>query len=34
MELEGKVKLVGETKTFGNNGFRKREDGGAVSNFI
>ena len=25
MELEGKVKLVGETKTFGNNGFRKRE---------
>jgi len=25
MEIEGKVKLVGETQTFGNNGFRKRE---------
>jgi len=25
MEIEGKVKLVGETKTFGTNGFRKRE---------
>jgi len=25
MELEGTVKLVGETKTFGNNGFQKRE---------
>jgi len=25
MEIEGKVKLVGETKTYGNNGFRKRE---------
>ncbi len=25
MELQGKIKLIGETKTFGNNGFRKRE---------
>ena len=25
MEVEGKVKLVGETQTFGSNGFRKRE---------
>src|SRR6056297_496829 len=25
MEIEGKIKMVGETKTFGNNGFRKRE---------
>jgi hypothetical protein len=25
MEIEGKVKMVGETQTFGNNGFRKRE---------
>lgn len=25
MEIQGKVKLVGETQTFGNNGFRKRE---------
>lgn len=25
MEIEGKIKLVGETQTFGNNGFRKRE---------
>ncbi len=25
MEVQGKVKLVGETQTFGNNGFRKRE---------
>lgn len=25
MELEGKIKLIDETKTFGNNGFRKRE---------
>lgn len=25
MELEGKIKLIGDTKTFGNNGFRKRE---------
>ncbi len=25
MEIEGKVKLVGDTQTFGNNGFRKRE---------
>ena len=25
MELEGTIKLIGETKTFGNNGFRKRE---------
>ncbi|MBZ9729593.1 DUF3127 domain-containing protein [Salegentibacter sp. JZCK2] len=25
MEVQGKIKLVGETKTFGNNGFRKRE---------
>ncbi|WP_297791575.1 DUF3127 domain-containing protein [uncultured Eudoraea sp.] len=25
MEIQGKVKLIGETKTFGNNGFRKRE---------
>lgn len=25
MEIEGKVKLIGETQTFGNNGFRKRE---------
>ncbi|PCE62760.1 DUF3127 domain-containing protein [Sediminicola luteus] len=25
MEVQGRIKLVGETKTFGNNGFRKRE---------
>jgi hypothetical protein len=25
MEVEGKIKLIGETKEFGNNGFRKRE---------
>ena len=25
MELQGKIKLVKETQTFGNNGFRKRE---------
>ena len=25
MELEGKIKLIGETETFGSNGFRKRE---------
>lgn len=25
MEIEGKVKLIGETQTFGTNGFRKRE---------
>ena len=25
MEVRGKIKLIGETKTFGNNGFRKRE---------
>ncbi len=25
MEVQGKIKMVGETKTFGNNGFRKRE---------
>ena len=25
MEVQGTIKLIGETKTFGNNGFRKRE---------
>lgn len=25
MELQGKLKLIGETETFGSNGFRKRE---------
>jgi len=25
MEVSGKIKLVGETQTFGSNGFRKRE---------
>ena len=25
MELEGKIKMIGETTTFGSNGFRKRE---------
>ena len=25
MEVEGKVKMIGETQTFGSNGFRKRE---------
>jgi len=25
MEVQGKIKLVGDTKTFGNNGFQKRE---------
>ena len=25
MEVQGKVKMIGETQTFGNNGFRKRE---------
>lgn len=24
MEVQGKIKLIGETQTFGNNGFRKR----------
>lgn len=25
MEVQGKVKMIGQTQTFGNNGFRKRE---------
>lgn len=25
MEVQGKIKMVGETQTFGGNGFRKRE---------
>ncbi len=25
MEVKGKIKLIGETQTFGSNGFRKRE---------
>jgi hypothetical protein len=25
MEIEGKIKVIGETKTFGSNGFQKRE---------
>lgn len=25
MEVQGKVKLIGDTQTFGSNGFRKRE---------
>jgi Domain of unknown function (DUF3127) len=25
MELQGRIKMIGETKTFGSNGFRKRE---------
>jgi len=25
MQVEGKVKVIGETQTFGSNGFRKRE---------
>lgn len=25
MEVEGKIKVIGETKEFGSNGFRKRE---------
>ncbi|MFC5048023.1 DUF3127 domain-containing protein [Aquimarina hainanensis] len=25
MEVQGKVKMIGSTQTFGNNGFRKRE---------
>jgi len=25
MELQGKIKMIGETQTFGSNGFRKRE---------
>jgi len=25
MELQGRIKLIDETKTYGNNGFRKRE---------
>ncbi len=25
MEVSGRIKLIGETKEFGNNGFRKRE---------
>ncbi len=25
MEVQGKIKLIGETATFGSNGFRKRE---------
>jgi hypothetical protein len=25
MEVQGKIKMIDETKTFGNNGFRKRE---------
>ena len=25
MEVQGKVKMLGETQTFGSNGFRKRE---------
>jgi hypothetical protein len=25
MEVQGRIKVIGETQTFGNNGFRKRE---------
>lgn len=25
MEIQGKIKVLGDTQTFGNNGFRKRE---------
>ena len=25
MEIQGKIKMIGETQTFGSNGFRKRE---------
>ena len=25
MEIQGKIKMIDETKTYGNNGFRKRE---------
>ena len=25
MEVQGKIKVVGQTETFGTNGFRKRE---------
>lgn len=25
MEVQGRIKIIGETKTYGNNGFRKRE---------
>lgn len=25
MEVQGKIKMIGQTQTFGNNGFRKRE---------
>ncbi|MAM17588.1 MAG: hypothetical protein CMH22_06520 [Methylophaga sp.] len=25
MEVSGKIKMIGDTQTFGNNGFRKRE---------
>jgi translation initiation factor IF-3 len=25
MEVQGKIKFIGDTQTFGNNGFRKRE---------
>jgi len=25
MQLEGKIKMIGETQTFGDNGFKKRE---------
>ena len=25
MEVQGKIKLIGETQEFGSNGFRKRE---------
>ena len=25
MEVQGKIKIIGDTKTFGNNGFQKRE---------
>ena len=25
MEVQGKIKMIDETKTYGNNGFRKRE---------
>ena len=25
MEVQGKIKMIGDTQTFGNNGFRKRE---------
>ncbi|EMQ95660.1 MULTISPECIES: DUF3127 domain-containing protein [Xanthomarina] len=25
MEVQGKIKVIGDTQTFGNNGFRKRE---------